>query len=75
MTLDKDLQRAIETLLPSGAPGGCLHGGASFKVEKPHFAARKKDPENRKNEVKLRTPLCRPLKHSMMLLSTEDTSI
>ena len=24
------------------ASGGCLHGGASFKVEKPHFAARKR---------------------------------
>ena len=48
-----------------GASGGCLHGGASFKVEKAHFAARKKGPESRKHEVELRPPLCRPLKHSM----------
>ena len=49
----------------SGASGGCLHGGASFKQKKKeaHFAARKKGPENRKNEVKLRPPLCRPLNH------------
>ena len=49
----------------SGASGGCLQGGASFKVEKAHLAARKKGPENRKSKVKLRPPLCRPLKHSM----------
>ena len=36
-----------------GASGGSLRGGASFKVEKAHFAAWKKGPENRKNEVKL----------------------
>ena len=29
-------------------------GSASFIVEKAHFAARKKGPENRKNEAKLR---------------------
>ena len=53
--------------LSSGASGGCLHGGASFEVEKAHFAVREtKGPENRKNEAKLRPPLCRPLKHSMM---------
>ena len=40
-----------------GASGGCLHGGASFEVEKAHFTARKMCPENRKNEVELR-PLC-----------------
>ena len=49
----------------SGASGGSLHGGAIFKVEKTHFSAWKRGPENRKNEVKLRPPLCRPLKHSM----------
>ena len=42
----------------SGASGGCLHGGASFKVEQAHFAARKKGPE--------KPPVCRPLKHSMI---------
>ena len=42
----------IET--SSGASGGCLPGCASFKLEKAHFAARKKGLENRKNEVKLR---------------------
>ena len=31
-----------------GVSGGSLHGGASFKVEKGHFAAWKKGPENRK---------------------------
>ena len=49
----------------SGASGGSFQGGASLKVEKAHFAAWKKGPENRKHEVKLRPPLCRPLKHSM----------
>ena len=44
----------------SGASGGCLHGGASFKVEEAHFTAGKKGPENRRNEVKLRPPLCHP---------------
>ena len=29
------------SILSSGASGGCLHGGASFKVEKAHFAVRK----------------------------------
>ena len=38
--------------------GGSLHGGASFKVEKAHFAAWERAPENGKNEVKLCTPLC-----------------
>ena len=45
---------------------GCLQGGASFEVEKAHFTAQKKGPENRKHEVNLRPPLCRPLKHSMI---------
>ena len=40
------------------ASGFSLHRGASFKLEKAHFAARKKGPENRKNKVKLRPPLC-----------------
>ena len=35
---------------------GLPSGGASFKVENAHFAARKKGRENRKNEVKLRPP-------------------
>ena len=52
--------------LSSSASRGALHGG-KFKVEKAHFAARQKSPENRKNELKLRPPLCRPLKHSMRL--------
>ena len=38
--------------------------GASFKVEKAHVAARREGLENRRNEVQLRPPLCRPLKHS-----------
>ena len=45
-------------LLQAVLQGVSFHGGASFKVEKPHYAARKKDPENRKNEVKLPPPLC-----------------
>ena len=49
----------------SDASGGCLQGRANFKVEKAHFAARTKGPESRKNEVKLRPPLCHPLRHSM----------
>ena len=52
--------------MSSGASEGCLHGGASFTVEKAYFAARKNGPESRKNEVKLRPPQCRPLKHSMI---------
>ena len=44
--------------------GVAFRGGASFKVEKAHFAARQKGLESRKNEVKLRPPLCQPLKHS-----------
>ena len=40
-----------QTGLLSGASGGCLQGDASFKVEKAHFTARKKGPENRRNEV------------------------
>ena len=40
-------------------------GVQDLKVEKTHFATWKKGPENRKDEVKLRPPLCRPLKHSM----------
>ena len=36
------------------------HGGASFKVEKAHFAAQKKGPENRKNQIKLRPPSVPP---------------
>ena len=59
----------------SGASGGCLHGGASFKVERAHFAARKQGPENRKNEVKLRPPLCCPLKHSMSTFMRENGTI
>ena len=54
-------------IISSGASGDSLHGGASFRVEKAHFAAWKKGPENSKNEVKLRPPLCRPLKHSMII--------
>ena len=50
-----------------GASGGCLQGGASFEVEKAHSTARKKGPGTRKNEVNLRPPLCRPLKHSMKI--------
>ena len=38
-----------------------------FKLEKAHFAARKKGPENRKHEVKSHPFLCRPLKHSMSI--------
>ena len=49
----------------SGASGGSLHGGASFKVEMAHFATWKKGPENCKNEVELRPPLRLPLRHSM----------
>ena len=44
--------------VPQGVP---FMGVASFKEEKAHFAAKKKGPENRKNEVKLPPPL----KHSM----------
>ena len=51
-------------LFSSGASGGCLHGGASFKLEKAHFAAHK-------HEVKLRPPVCRPLKQSMMFTSSK----
>ena len=43
-----------DSKLSSGASGGSLHGGASFKVEKAHFAAWKKSPEKRKNQVALR---------------------
>ena len=39
---------------------GSLHRGASFKVEKAPFAARKKHQENRKNEVKLPPPSVLP---------------
>ena len=59
-------RRYPDILYSRGASGGCLHGGASLKGEKAHFAAWKKGPENRKNDVKLRPPLCRPLKHSMI---------
>ena len=31
-----------EIIYLRGASGGCLHGGASFRQEKTHFAARKK---------------------------------
>ena len=57
----------IQLIMPLGygASGGCLHGGASLMGEKSHFAAWKKGPENRKNEVELRPPLCHPLKHFM----------
>ena len=56
-------------LLSKGAWGGCIHGGASLKGEKAHFAAWKKGPESRKNEVK--APLCAaPLKHSMIFSGT-----
>ena len=34
----------------SGASGGSLHGGGSFKVEKAPLAAWKKGPENCKSE-------------------------
>ena len=34
-------------------------------MEKADFAARQKGPESRKNELKLRPPLCHPLKHSI----------
>ena len=44
----------------SGASGGCPHWGASFKVEKAHFAAREKGLENHKNEVKLPPPCVPP---------------
>ena len=40
----------------------------NLSPRKAHFAARKKSLENRRNEVKLRPSLCRPLKHSMILL-------
>ena len=40
---------SLHPMPSSGASGGCLHGGASFKVEKAHFAAQKKGPENSKN--------------------------
>ena len=57
-----------KALKPSGASGGWFHAGTCFKVEKAHFAARRKGPESRKNEIKLRPPLCPPLiqKHSMI---------
>ena len=61
-----------DDLIPCGASGGCLHGDASFEVEKAHFSKtprEKKGPENRQNEVKWRPPLCRPLKHSMIILN------
>ena len=52
--------------LSSGASGVSLHGGVKFKVEEAHFGCIKKAPgEPHKNEVKLRPPLCRTLKHSM----------
>ena len=41
----------------SGASGGFLHGGASFKVEKAHFAARKKGPENGKKSEPEKLPV------------------
>ena len=34
--------RDVDRRFSSGASGGCLHGGASFKVGKAHFAARKR---------------------------------
>ena len=48
-----DSSSELKQSLSSGASGGCLHWGASSKVEKAHFAARKKGPENCNNEVKL----------------------
>ena len=45
------VQRGKDAIdLSSGASGGSLHGGASSKVEKAHFAARNKGPENRNLE-------------------------
>ena len=68
---DRKSQRCPACNESSSASGGSLQGGASFKVEKAHFAAWKKmGPENRKDEVKLRPPLCRPLKHSMNEICT-----
>ena len=42
-----------------------FRGVQVLRSKKAHFAACKKGPENRQNEVKLRPPPCRPLKHSM----------
>ena len=56
----KDGNRQNQAVLQGVAFTGC-----KFKVAKAPFAARKKGPENCKHEVKLRPPLCRPLKHSM----------
>ena len=49
---------------------GSLHGGATTKVEKAHFAASKQGPENSKYEVRFDPPLCRALKHPMICLAT-----
>ena len=45
------LMEGIKKKRSSGASGGCLHEGASFKVAKAHFAARNKGLENRKNDT------------------------
>ena len=50
----------FKTRLSSGASGGSLQGGASFKVKKAHFAARKKGPENRKQLSKIAAPSVPP---------------
>ena len=50
----------------SGASGGSLQGGASFKVEKAHFSCMKKGSGEPQKWSKIAPPpLCRPLKHSM----------
>ena len=64
-----DSVKNAENLLTTGMKR-CFRGlpsrGCKFKLEKAHFAARKKSPENRENEVRLRTPSVPPVKHSMM---------
>ena len=47
---------------------GVAFMGVQVLGRKGSFAARKRGPKNRKNEVKIRPPLCRPLKHSMSVV-------
>ena len=54
------------TVYSSGASGGCLHWGASFMVEKAHFAARREGSGEKKQQSKIAPPLCRPQKHCMI---------
>ena len=45
--------------------GVAFRGGQVLREKRFVSLHEKKGPENRKNEVKLRPPLCRPLKHSI----------